>query len=292
MSSLAEIFREAEKHYRRVGWAAIPLENDSNGFPKKPFMPNWQVHSPHGKPVAAELWERAKGIGLVLGQVSGGLCAIDVDDAELASVLSQLCPWTRHVRTIRNRGHFYFMAEQPGESRRFQVEYDGRQVGIELKSTGTQVAAPPTPGYVRLSVRDVQPWRVDTLAAAWEKLAALVAIKGPGVETSGSQILPWAPMVPQQQRNNTLYIEAHKLREARIPVDQALELLRHRWEHHYATGNMTWRECEATIRSAYHKPIPGGINGRDAYRIWTGWNAGDESRSPGNPADNGPQHPP
>lgn len=290
MDAIVDLSQAAEL-YRKKGWGPIPLENDANGFPKKPFTPNWQVHSPYGTPYPPEIWERATGLGLVLGRISNGLCAVDIDDVAMGRAAIDACPWTRTVETIRHRAHLYFIERIPSVSRRLTVSYQGRDVCIELKTTGTQVAAPPTPGYTRRSSREIEPASMPTIADAWAKIAALLEIEQPRPDSNPLRVPAWSPFVPKDYRNNTLYLEAHRLREAGLSLDLALDHLRHRWETRYQQGEITWQECEQTVRSAYRKLTPEQIDGRDGYRLWVGWNTPNASRPGQHDTTNRPEHP-
>ena len=284
--------RDAAEVYRKKGWAAIPLENDANGYPKKPFTPNWQVQSPYAPPQSAETWARATGLGLVLGRVSNGLCAIDIDDVELAKLAFEVCPWTRTVESVRHRAHLYFIEQTPSVSRRLTISYQGRDVCVELKSTGTQVAAPPTPGYTRRSGLTIKPTVTPTLAAAWERVARLLGIPTSPATPTAPHIPAWSPFVPKDHRNNTLYIEAHRLREAGLSLELALDHLRHRFETRYEVGEFTWEECERTIKSAYQKLTPERVDGRNTYQLWFGRDTPNDGRAGESSSDNSAEHPP
>ena len=284
--------REAAEIYRKKGWAAIPLENDANGYPKKPFTPNWQVQSPYAPPQPPETWERATGLGLVLGRVSNGLCAIDIDDVELAKIAFQVCSWTRVVETIRHRAHLYFIEQTPSVSRRLTISYQGRDVCVELKSTGTQVAAPPTPGYTRRSGLTVKPAVTPTVAAAWGQVAKLLGVNQEMPPASPAGVPAWSPFVPKDHRNNTLYVEAHRLREAGLSLELALDHLRHRFETRYESGELTWEECEKTIKSAYRKLTPERVDGRNTYQLWFGRDTPNDGGTGESGSDNSAEHPP
>ena len=273
LSREQQVLRDAAAVYAQAGWTAIPLENDAQGYPKKPFIPNWPAYSYHMKPFPDETWLRATGLGLVLGSRSSGLAVIDIDDEELAVTAFPLCRRTRCVQTVRRRGHVYFIEETPSSSTAITVQFKGRAVKIELKATGTQVAAPPTPGY-RL-VNENPPLQVESIAAAWMRLKPYLGIGPPQEHQKSTRNHVWAEEVPADHRNNTMYLEAHRLREAGIPLEQALEHLQIRWERHYQAGNLSWKELDATIRSAYRKGgrEEGSIDNRDVYQLWSGRDA-------------------
>lgn len=256
---------EAARDYYARGWVTIPLENDTEGRPKKPIPYDW-THTPlDWDAISALPWDRALGIGVVLGASSGNLGVIDIDDVELAeSVWQKLeASGVGHyfVSTIRKRGHLYLIERVASPSTKRIIEYHGRPVTIELKSNGTQVAAPPTPGYALRSTEG--PALVhDGLAGAW---AALSTVLGLPVASGGQSFSrsgyprAWAQNVTDGERNNSLFIEACKLAEAGMPLPSALETMQARIAVAYA-GTMSALEVERTVRSAFRrakKPLKG-----------------------------------
>jgi hypothetical protein len=254
MNLYAQTLRASGYFYSTWGWTAMPLTNDPNGFPKRPFVQRWQtlrlpwIDNLYGLP-----WDRATGLGLILGRASSNLAVIDVDDEELAVEVMAYCQSTRCISTVRKRGHVYLIEEQPtGRSQKFTIPYNGRNVTIELKCDGTQVAAPPTIGYTHISPNDKYPVTVPSIGHLWNQIVRDLKLTEPAWERRSI----WKPKVETDNRNNTMYKEAHSLREAGMPYDQAVKLLRIRWEEDYQSGNQGWTEIENTIRSAYKKGVP------------------------------------
>jgi hypothetical protein len=248
------------------GILAIPLERDSAGYPKKPFTLGWTSLVRSQEVVEGLPWDRAEGLGIVLGQQSSGLCALDIDDRGLADALIELLqqggrpPYV--VRTARKRCHVYVRPTAPAPSTRTTIQWDERDVTVELKGNGTQVAAPPSPGYsTRLSGR---PLEAPTLAAAWDSILSLLThahpsrIHVPQESEEGFSNYPtaWREHVGTEERNNTLYVEAHRLREAGVPHEQALAMMRLSIEDRYDPGDFGWEEATRTIASAYRHGVP------------------------------------
>ena len=260
--------RPLQKHALRLlskGILSIPLERDSAGFPKKPFTSGWTSLVRSQEVVEGLPWERAVGIGIVLGQQSSGLCALDIDDEGLADTVIALlggdtAPYV--VRTARRRCHVYVLPTAPAPSTRTTIQWDGRDVTVELKGNGTQVAAPPTPGY-SVALRG-RPLAAPTLASAWETVLSLVQeahpsrIHVPQESEEGFSNYPpaWRGHVGKEQRNNTLYVEAHRLREAGVPHEQALDMLKMSIKSRYDPGDFGWEEVTRTIASAYRHGVP------------------------------------
>lgn len=251
------LLNAAQVYYER-GWVTTPLTIDSGGFPKKPFVEGWQ-HTPlDWDAISSQPWDMAKGIGIVLGSRSGNLVALDIDDEELADAVVNLFEvkqtHTRLVRTARNRLHCFITAEAHLESRRFKVLYHNREVTIELKGTGTQVAAPPTPGYK--AVDTSPPLPSPSPQAAWESIRhtlGLLPVAGEG-GGNGNYPSPWQDKVKEGDRNDAIYIESHRLREAGVPLTMAIEIMEVRIEKGYE-GFMPVHEVRQTVASAYSKGV-------------------------------------
>lgn len=254
---------EAARDYFTRGWTTIPLTLDAEGRPKRPFSDGWQRTTLDWDVISALPWDRAIGIGVVLGTASSNLGCIDIDDVELANEVWRYLAGTTvehyFVSTIRKRGHLYLLERIASPSTRFQIQYHDRTVTIELKGNGTQVAAPPTPGYALLG--SAGPAYVhDGLKGAWGALAAVLGLQVTAESHSVSGYpRPWAQSVPDGERNNTLFIESCRLAEAGMPLASAVETMLARATVAYS-GTMPQNEIERTVRSAYRratKPVKG-----------------------------------
>lgn len=253
--ALAVCHKAANDYYKR-NWLSMPLALDGNGFAKRPIVDKWTSLKLDTKTIRALPWHSAYGVGIPLGPVSDNLAVIDIDDQALAgdvfALLVRSHVITRMVWTIRHRIHLYFREETATPPQTFKVTWREREIGIELKGRGQQVAAPPTPGYTLC--QDIAPLTVPTIRDAWESIASRLNIIELRPANGGAGYpSPWQPQVHKEERNKSIYVEAHKLREAAMPVDQAIDILRLRWEQAYEKGDMAWHEVERTIRSAYQK---------------------------------------
>jgi hypothetical protein len=238
------------------GITSMPLVNDGNGFPKRPIMQDWTNITT--KDVAGLPWEQALGLGVILGAASSNLAVIDVDDVNLANTIIAMMRGARPpkiVRTIRQRCHIYVIEAEPTNSRKFSVRWDGVEAVIELKTTGTQVAAPPTPGYS--IVFDRPPMPIASVAVMWNTLQLALEQKHPSrlqvAKSKSGANFPgaWRDMVKENERNDSLYVEAHRLREAGVPFAMAMQFFSWRIETGYAKGGFTILEAERTVKSAY-----------------------------------------
>ena len=94
-------------------WLCIPLRKDANGFAKIPISQGWPSLETSLQTVESLEWDKAEGLGIVLGAKSNNLAVLDVDDEALAEAIMLYC-WDRldtsprMVRTARNRLHIYY----------------------------------------------------------------------------------------------------------------------------------------------------------------------------------------
>jgi hypothetical protein len=254
--------------FKDRGWLCIPLRKDANGFSKIPIVPGWSSLPSTIETVQSLEWEKASGLGIVLGEKSNSLAVLDVDDEALAQAIMLYC-WDRLdtsprlVRTARNRLHIYFQEiDYPSPSSKQIVKFDGREVTVELKANGTQVAAPPTPMYKLLN-HPQEPMPFFSIAQAWEFIVDCLK-DSPAVSrleltvdsfTGKRYPKPWQDTVQGGSRNESAYVEAHQLREASMPLDKALKVMHARFKEDYEQQGITWEEIKRTVESAYMKGV-------------------------------------
>ena len=268
---MTDLLSSARNYYNQYGWVTQPLGLDANGLPKRPLTKDWTNIEPTMQAIESLDWKSAKGIGLLTGSKSG-IGVIDVDDHDLALVLPLL--WDHYplmVSTARDRGHVYVLeTDGSSGSSKFFVTYRGRDVGIELKGNGTQVAMPPTDNYQWVSCMKPHfhdkddplrslPMLAFSLASAWEFIMDCINYEwGEGTirmkesipENSGYP-QPWAIHVPKGQRNDSAYVEAHQLKKSGMLEETAVKTMLAKIED-YENG-MTEKEVIDTVRSAYKK---------------------------------------
>ena len=110
--------------------------------------------------------------------------------------------------------------------------WNGNTIKIELKANGTQVAAPPTTGYKLLNGNE--PQLFDTMDQAFEFFCDVLldfapkqfAMPQQQVLAGAGYPSPWGPEVQGGSRNQAAYVEASRLRDARMPLDGAVDLMR------------------------------------------------------------------
>jgi AAA domain-containing protein/bifunctional DNA primase/polymerase-like protein len=189
--SRADELREAERgdmlhaarEYLRRGWRVVPLRPGE----KAPAAAHWpdlrldegDLPQWYGPSVVA-----GYGVGLLLGEASGGLVDVDCDTREAALAAAELLPPTGRVssRYSNPSSHYwYVIAGELPRTAKFafgegQAE-DAPTMLIELRSTGCQTLAPPSKhpsGERVLWERAREPGRVDghTLRRACARVAA------------------------------------------------------------------------------------------------------------------------
>jgi hypothetical protein len=251
---------EAARTYFEAGYTTTPLRRGDDGKPKVPITLGWQ-HTPYEwEAIEAQAWDEAAGIGIVLGAQSSNLAVIDLDDIELADAVQALlrAGTVEHhwVETGRMHGHLYLLEETCSRPSTFRIQWHEKTIRIELKAQGQQVAAPPTPGY-RSVWADTPAQSSRPLNEAWNAIASRLGILEQPASQSGSANFPrpWAENVPAGDRNMTLYVEAHKLREAGLSLQQAVDLLTARVRSSYAASEFGDREVQATVKNAYKKGV-------------------------------------
>lgn len=249
----------AARNFIGQGWVPIALENDTEGRPKKPIMDGWQNLTLDNPDVRRQGWHRATGVGVACGPQSNNLAVIDIDDQDLAlEVFWKLRHQNAHwVWTIRKRGHLYVYertASKPGETQRnHRCMWKGREVLVETRIAGAQVAAPGTPGYVL--TRDVPPQTVEDVTSAFHAICLVTGLEPVEGSEGRNYPEPWQDMVGEGSRNDALFIEAARMAGIKIPEDRAIELLTANVGSHYS-GHISPIEIRRTVHSAYRRAWP------------------------------------
>ncbi len=164
------------RSYYAHGWAPTPVRPRS----KKPRLAKWQTRR-LTKAEIGELFHSRDNIGLVLGELSGGLIDIDLDAQEALEVADDFLPPTTmcHGRPGKRASHRWYRPEPLLKTEKFQ-DTDGEMLA-EIRSSGAVTLVPPSvhPRGGRLIwERDGEPARVEgpRLRAAVARLAACVLV--------------------------------------------------------------------------------------------------------------------
>ena len=260
------LHKAAEDYYNSHGWVCIPLKFDNDGLPKRPIPTDWTNIRPFMPDIDALPWNSplCVGIGILLGPPSNNLAVLDIDSRSLAravhKIIRDVGQEVYAVRTARGNMHLYIREIDPSPSTKRFISWEGKPFQLEFKAKGQQVAAPPSPNYTIIH-DDFLEWQ--SLDVFWELLDHRLTYEYPDefksapegqVAGEKSTTKVWQPEVAVNTRNDTLYVEAHRLREAGMPFQEALALLITRVGQSYQNStDIPESEIRATVASAYRK---------------------------------------
>ena len=158
---------EAAHRYIARGWKPIPIPTREKG----PVIKGWQIL----KLTADDLpkyFATNGNIGLVLGEVSGGLVDVDLDAMDAIRAAHAFLPYTGMVHGRKNKAsshRWYVAATSIPKSERFSAT-DGKCI-VEIRSTGGQTIVPPS----------IHP---SGEAIVWEKNGTPAPVDGENLRTS------------------------------------------------------------------------------------------------------------
>ena len=185
----------ATKYVERYGWSVIPIHApDEEHDGKRPALGEWLTYSQR-KPTLDELgrwFEGERNIGVVCGDVSGGLVVIDCDDMKTYRGLCFAYPDLHHSLTVETgKGrHIYTCLATDVQVRTTSFEVNGST--HHLKAEGSYVVAPPS---MHASGRQYK-WvdaTVPPLMLDLEKLRGAIAkLGGKKVDERASNPPGWA----------------------------------------------------------------------------------------------------
>jgi putative DNA primase/helicase len=123
--------------YVSAGWAVVPLRG------KVPVLPDWPNLVVRKEDVS-RLFPNGQNCGLILGDRSGGLIDIDIDDLVALRVAPYFLPTTPFVfgRPSKPKSHWLYIASEARRTCKFQGP-DG-DMFVEIRSNGAQTMAPPS----------------------------------------------------------------------------------------------------------------------------------------------------
>ncbi len=131
--------RKAARAYMTQGYAPIPLPARS----KNPDRKGWQ-NERHGIEDLSRIWKNGQGVGLLLGEPSGGLVDVDLDVPEAVRLGGRFLPPTRTSgrEGIRD-SHWWFHAPGSKTAKFADIGVEGEML-VELRSTGCQTVVEPS----------------------------------------------------------------------------------------------------------------------------------------------------
>jgi len=125
------------RDYINRGWQLIPISRTT----KAPIIDNWQSSSLSAQELEVFLSDGRANVGVVLGDPSGGLTDVDLDDPVAAAIAPRLLPPTPCVfgRKSKPRSHYFYVcpelvpylkARDPSGGCLFELRGDGRQTMV------------------------------------------------------------------------------------------------------------------------------------------------------------------
>ena len=266
MSSIQDEASILDRH----GYSVVPLMAGE----KKPRHTNWTNRS-----FSRSDFQPNDNIGIKLGEPSGGLVDVDLDDPVALQLADEYLPPTEAVtgRASAPRSHRWYMC--PGaKTRKWSLERHG--MIVELRSTGCQTVTGPSihpdcdEQYERLQG---EPAKVDanTLTAACERLFQAVC-KHYNVESAAKpsaapqpalrQDTPQSSVRPENKKQppprerstaqatpNHQFIDSDRLRRASLYLAKCEPAVQGQYGHaklFWACGAMTWG-CGLSESEAY-----------------------------------------
>ena len=170
--------RAAAVELRGAGFSPLPIRLDGS---KAPACQSWKPF--RERPATLEeiqAWPSSCGVGVVCGQVSGGLEVLDFDDKDVFGVWRELvsadglaqglelsCP----IIETPNGYHVYLRRAEPAPGTKLAMATDGKTL-IEIRGEGNYVVAPGSPAEVHATGREYRVMDGIPLAA-WGNLRPL-----------------------------------------------------------------------------------------------------------------------
>lgn len=130
------------------GWTPLPIMAGQ----KRPALPQWSTLRYSSDEDVRQVFEEAvegrgaSGVGLLLGEASGGLVDVDLDHPKALRLRDLFLPPTPMMtgRATTRRSHYWYevTGNLPESTRRYAMP--GGEVSVELRSSGGQTVIPPT----------------------------------------------------------------------------------------------------------------------------------------------------
>jgi len=131
---------EAAQEYLARGWMPIPVRFRS----KKPLLVDWTNVRLTEVDLPQQFGQGRCNVGLLLGDLSGGLVDIDLDAPEAVLLAPEFVPPTGmvHGRLSKKRSHYWYLVSVAPRTAKF-TDPDGTTL-VELRSTGCQTVVSPS----------------------------------------------------------------------------------------------------------------------------------------------------
>jgi hypothetical protein len=241
---------EIASDYLNRGWQPIPVRIRT----KAPVLPGWQKLRLRQDQLADYLVDPCN-VGIILGEPSGGLVDVDIDDLTALCLADRFLPPTQAIfgRESKPRSHRLYRVTDPGPTRKFQAN---KNLVVEYRANGSQTVFPGSihpSGEVVEWVENGAPAEVsrEVLLDALDRL--LDAVR---VALTGQELLERAlNNVSVGTRNERGFQLACHLRDSGMPECEA-RLVLHEYARRVPQGNSpyTAEEGAASLYQAYSRP--------------------------------------
>ena len=150
------------KAYLNAGLSVVPTNGDNGASPKAPAIKSWSVlqHSRMREEEIPMMFERAGGIGIIGGSVSGNLTIIDFDNHDGKSS-ERFSAFTKSMKEIIEKYvipyettpsggyHVYFRSDKSEKNKKLaQITFNTKKdTIIETRAEGGYALCDPTAGY-------------------------------------------------------------------------------------------------------------------------------------------------
>ena len=241
VQSAGDALHAAVRSYIRRGWAPVPIPRGK----KAPRVRDW----PNLRLAEAELpnyFRDGCGVGILLGEPSGGLVDVDLDAPQAVASAPVFLPPTdrRHGRKSHPGSHAWYIADPVPKPEKFS-DLDGTCL-VEVRSTGQQTIVPPSvhlSGESMIWEREEEPARINgvELRSAVVRIAACVLVARHWPERGS--------------RHNAAMALAGTLLRAGWTVEEGVKFVTAAAR---AAGDEEWRTREHDVRSTTQRLAEGG----------------------------------
>lgn len=142
------------KGYIGRGWMPVPIPFKGKG----PIIPGWQKFTVTSENIGEHFNGKDQNVGIILGQVSGGLSDVDLDCREAVALAPRMLPKTGAVfgRHSKPKSHYLYTVYEPEPKAAIRLEDEEGSTIIELRLGGKAGAQTVFPGSVHPSGEKIE----------------------------------------------------------------------------------------------------------------------------------------
>lgn len=241
---------EIASDYLNRGWQPIPVRIRT----KAPVRRRWQTLRLRQDQLAEYLADPCN-VGIILGEPSGGLVDVDIDDSTALGLADRFLPPTQAIfgRASKRRSHRLYRVTDAGPTRKFQAN---KHLVVEYRANGSQTVFP---GSVHPCGEAIE-WDEDGSPAEVSRKVLLAALDrlldAVRVALTGQELLEGAlNNVSVGTRNERGFRLACRLRDSGMPECEA-RLVLDEYARRVPQRNSpyTAEEGAASLYQAYSRP--------------------------------------